>query len=95
MLERAGVPRRRISIQLGHPEAMKRAVRDGLGIALLFRSSVEQELEDGALRQLQFPDADFSSPIYLIHRKGKLFSASQQDLLDAIRADISARWPKV
>jgi LysR family transcriptional regulator, low CO2-responsive transcriptional regulator len=95
MLQRAGVPSRRITIQLGHPEAMKRAVRDGLGIALLFRSSVEQELEDGTLRELRLPDAEFYSPIYLIHRKGKLFSASQQDLLEAIRADISARWPWV
>lgn len=92
LLQRAGVPERRISIQLGHPEAMKQAIRDGVGIGLMFRSSVERELAAGALSELVVPDAELVVPIYLVHRKGKHFSAAQRDLLAAIRADLAARY---
>lgn len=44
-----GVVQRNVVLQLGHPEAMKRATQDGLGVALLFRSAVQQELRVGTL----------------------------------------------
>jgi len=92
-LERIGIAERNIAIQLGHPEAMKRAVQQGLGVALLFRSAVQNELRDGALRELRIRDAHLAIPIYLVRRKAKVFSATQRELIDAIRGDVAQASP--
>jgi LysR family transcriptional regulator, low CO2-responsive transcriptional regulator len=49
-LAELGVTSMPVAIELGHAEAMKRAVRSGLGVAVLFLSSVEEELRRGELR---------------------------------------------
>jgi LysR family transcriptional regulator, low CO2-responsive transcriptional regulator len=90
-LERIGIGDRAVSIQLGHPEAMKRATMAGLGVAVLFRSAVESELENGALREIEVDDVDLAGPVYLIHRKDKLFSAVHRELIDAIRLHFALR----
>jgi DNA-binding transcriptional LysR family regulator len=88
-LERIGISDRKVSIQLGHPEAMKRATMAGLGVAVLFRSAVRSELATGTLREIEVEDVDLAGPVYLVHRKDKLFSAVHRELIDAIRLDFA------
>ena len=88
LLEHAGVRRRRIVLELGHPEALKRAVEEGSCLALLFRSAVEDELAAGRLRELVLAGRALEVPLFLVHRRGRLFSALQRDLMDAIRAAV-------
>lgn len=76
-------------LELGHPEAMKRAARDGLGGALLFRSAVQEELERGELRHVPFEDVTPTVPIYAVQRRDKRLSTLQAGLLDAIRAALA------
>lgn len=83
-----GIARRTVAIELGHPEAMKRAAEAGLGVALLFRSAVRAELETGRLREIALTDAALSVPIQLVRRRDKLFSAIQRDLMTAIEDDL-------
>lgn len=90
-LKKVGLRERRVAIQVGHPEAMKRAVLSGLGVALLFQSAAEDEIERGSLRRVEIEDARLSVPIYLVHRKGKMFSAAQRDLLEILREEVGAR----
>jgi DNA-binding transcriptional LysR family regulator len=52
-LAKAGLEQRNIAIEMGHPEAMKRGVERGLGVALMFRSSVTGELAHGTLKAVQ------------------------------------------
>jgi DNA-binding transcriptional LysR family regulator len=85
-LVRIGIPDRRVVVELGHPEAMKQMVAAGLGVCCLFRSAVDRELADGSLRELTIDGITMEGPIYLIHRKDKLFSAAQRDLIDALRS---------
>lgn len=87
-LARAGLPDRRVAVELGHPEAMKILVEAGLGVSCLFRSAVSREIAEGALRELTLEGARLEGPIYLVHRKDKLFSAVHHDLIQAIRAHI-------
>jgi DNA-binding transcriptional LysR family regulator len=87
-LEGIGIGEREVVIELGHPEAMKRAAEAGLGIALLFRSAVRAELETGRLREIELRDAALSMPIHLVHRRDKLLSAIQRDLMTAIEEDL-------
>jgi LysR family transcriptional regulator, low CO2-responsive transcriptional regulator len=90
-LQQIGVRDRSVSIQLGHPEAMKRATAAGLGVAVLFRSAVRDELATGELREIHVEDVDLSGPIYLVYRKDKLFSAVHRELIDAIREEFAAQ----
>lgn len=88
-LQRIGIRDRHVSIQLGHPEAMKRATAAGLGVAVLFRSAVRSELASGQLREIEVEGVRLSGPIYLVHRKDKLFSAVHRALIAAIRDEFA------
>jgi DNA-binding transcriptional LysR family regulator len=84
-LRRAGLDEIDVVIELGHPEAMKRAVRDGLGAAVLFRSAVREELETGLLRKITIAGTQLSVPIQLVRRKGKRMSLLQAQLVEFVR----------
>ena len=90
-LAAAGIARRDVVIELGHPEAIKRAAAAGLGVTVLFRSAVEHELEAGLLRELPVRDMRLSVPLYLVRRKAKVLSVVQRDIADAIRDHVAAR----
>jgi DNA-binding transcriptional LysR family regulator len=72
-------------IDLGHPEAMKRAVLEGAGVTLLFESSVGSDIDAGLLRRVRIRDAELSVPIYVVRRSDKQLSALQVQLLEEIR----------
>lgn len=57
-LVRLGVAPQNVVMELGHPEAMKRVIRTGIGAALLFRSCVADELEQGSLREVPLMKGD-------------------------------------
>ena len=88
-LREAGIGDRNIMLQLGHPEAMKQAAQEGLGVLALIRTSMRDELETGVLRELHVDGVDMSIPISLVYRKGKIFSALHKALISEIRTLIA------
>jgi DNA-binding transcriptional LysR family regulator len=92
-LARIGISERRVAIELGHPEAMKRATAAGLGVAVLFRSAVEAELARGELREITVEGVRLTGPVYLISRRDKVFTAVHRDLIDAIRDHFAPAQP--
>jgi DNA-binding transcriptional LysR family regulator len=84
-LGRLNAPRYKSVIDLGHPEAIKRAVLEGAGAALLFKSAVAAELRSGALRQVRIRDAELNIPIYAFKRRDKRLSTLQAQLLAEMR----------
>jgi DNA-binding transcriptional LysR family regulator len=88
-LAKLGIAQRNVVMELGHPEAMKRAAMGGLGVTLQFRSVVADDIAAGRLREIEVVDATLSVPVFLVYRKGKLMSAIQRDLIEAIRAELS------
>ena len=93
LLADLGVPERRIAIELGHPEAMKSATREGLGVCILFRSSVTRELEEGVLREVAIEGAELSVPVLMLARRGKRPTVLQAQLIEAIEAGLGAPQP--
>jgi DNA-binding transcriptional LysR family regulator len=89
-LRQLGIRDRNVVLQLGHPEAMKRATRAGLGVTLLFRSAVREELGNGTLREIRVEGADLALPIYIVYRRGKTFSPLHHELIDVIRRTLSS-----
>lgn len=92
LAERGARPRN-VVIELGHPEAMKRATEDGLGMCLLFRSSVERELASGRLREIALEDAELSVPLIAVQRAEKLLSPIQRELLDVVSTAVRRGAP--
>ena len=88
-LRALGLSDRRIVLELGHPEAMKLAVRDKIGVCFLFRSAARSELEQGTLREIAVSGVNMSLPVFLVHRKNKSFSPLQLDVIETIREQLS------
>lgn len=84
-LAEMGLHDRVVSVELGHPEAIKRAVAAGQGLSLIARSAVRQELEHGLLREIHTDQTPISGPVHLLHRKDKMFSPVQVELINDIR----------
>lgn len=72
----------KIKMELGHTEAIKKAVEAGLGIGCLSELAVSGEIGRGVFRRLNFKNADFSRDFNFIFRKDKHFTASMKALID-------------
>jgi len=64
--------------------AQKRLVEAGLGVALLPRSSVHQELEAGSLSIIPAPGIATTLPIVLIHRRSGYLSPAAHTLIEIL-----------
>lgn len=89
-LREYGVERLNIVMELGHPEAMKRAVEQGAGVALLFGRSVREDVARGQLRQVPIEGADLAFPVLLLTRRDKEMSSAQTELIQQIRDECAA-----
>lgn len=85
-LSALGLAERRVTVELGHPEAMKQMVRSGVGVSWLFESAVSRELADGTLREVRVEDFAIEGPVYFVHRTDKLFSRVHCDLVELCKA---------
>jgi DNA-binding transcriptional LysR family regulator len=56
----------KVGLQLGSTEAVKQAVRAGLGISVTFESAVRDEVAAGVLRALRLRDAALAKPLFSI-----------------------------
>lgn len=84
-LRELGIGERLVAMQLGHPEAMKRAARSHLGVTMLFRTAVAEDLERGTLVELSVDGLHLTVPISLVSRRDKTFSPLHLELIDRIR----------
>lgn len=64
-------------------ETIKRAVEADLGVTIVPRATVENEIRVGTLRAVNFTE-NFTRPIGIIHRKGKIFSAAARKLIEML-----------
>ena len=59
-----------VTMELGHTEAIKKAVESGLGVSCLSRMAVQRELEHGWLIEVQSP-LDLRRRLTILTRKGQ------------------------
>ena len=88
-LQAHGFRQRRVAMTMSHPEGVKQAVREGIGIAIMFRCSVRHELATGVLTEIPIAGHAIDSPIYLVHRPDTRFSPMQTRLLDFLKLRMS------
>lgn len=56
----------RIKMTLGSTEAVKSAVKAGLGVSLVFSSAVEEELKTGSLSVVRVSGIDFTKDLFVV-----------------------------
>jgi DNA-binding transcriptional LysR family regulator len=64
-------------------ETIKRSVEADLGVAIVPRATVENEIAAGTLRAVNFTES-FTRPIGIIHRKGKVFSPAARRFVEIL-----------
>ena len=73
-----------IPLELSNNEAIKTAVEEGLGVAVITRRVVSKEIGMGTLRAIPLADAAMKRKFYLIHHKDKYISRPLQGLIDTV-----------
>jgi len=71
-----------IVMEMGHPEAVKRAVESGVGIACLSSLTVCREVENGWLKSLNVDGIDMTRQLLIIYRKDKVMTDAMLEFLD-------------
>ena len=66
--------RLRVVAELGSTEAVREAVKAGVGLSILSRRAVEEDAARGALALVSLAGLDFSRPIWLATREGRALS---------------------
>lgn len=79
------LPKLKIALELQHTEAIKQAVKSGLGVSCLSRITVEEEIAHGSLHPLSVPHRDLNRHFYFILHQEKYRSASIEQWLSLCR----------
>jgi len=72
-------------MELDNIETVKRSVEADLGVTIVPRATVQNEVRAGTLRAVNFTE-NFARPIAIIHRKGKIFSAATRKFIEMLTA---------
>jgi LysR family transcriptional regulator, transcriptional activator of the cysJI operon len=79
-----------ITMELDNIETIKRSVEAGLGISILPRSALENEVKSSTLVARPFATARLTRPIGIIYRRGREQSAAVRAFLDTLVRDLGA-----
>jgi DNA-binding transcriptional LysR family regulator len=79
-----------ITMELDNIETIKRSVEAGLGISILPRSALDNEVKAGTLAARPFATARLTRPIGIIYRRGREQSAAVQAFLGTLKRDLGA-----
>ena len=65
-------------------ETIKRAVEIGQGLAIVPRSTVEQETARGTLKMIEFAEGPFTRPLAIIYKRGRELSPAVRKFIDVL-----------
>jgi len=73
-----------IPLELSSNMAIKKAVQERIGIAMISRKVVSEEIQRGELRAILFSDQQMKRKFYMIHHKDKYFSEPLKSLIEMV-----------
>jgi DNA-binding transcriptional LysR family regulator len=74
----------KIPLELSSNHAIKRAVEEGIGIALISRKVAQEEIEAGRLMAIRLSDPSMTRKFYMIHHKDKYLSESLGNFIETV-----------
>lgn len=75
-------------------ETVKRAVEIDHGIAIVPHATVHQEERVGSLAVIPFHGKEFSRPLAILHRKGRVLTPAMKKFIDILSMDLSTKPPE-
>jgi DNA-binding transcriptional LysR family regulator len=69
-------------------ETVKRAVEVDHGVAIVPQATVVQEAKQGTLAVLAFRDRDFTRPLAILHRKGRVYTPAMKKFIATLGLDL-------
>jgi DNA-binding transcriptional LysR family regulator len=72
----------RVAMELGHTEAIKKAVESGAGVACLSNLTVCREVEKGWLVRMSVDGIDMQRTLHIIHYKNKAITGLMREFID-------------
>lgn len=69
-------------------ETVKRAVEIDHGIAIVPQATVVQEAKQGTLAVLRFKGREYTRPLAILHRKGRVLTPAMRKFLETLALDI-------
>jgi len=69
-------------------ETVKRAVEIDHGIAIVPHATVVQEARQGTLAVLKFKGGEFTRPLAILHRKGRVLTPAMKKFIDILALDL-------
>ena len=73
-----------VHLELSSNRAIKRAVEDGIGIALVSRKVANEEIQAKRLVAIPLADPSMTRKFYIVHHKDKYLSESLQNFIDRV-----------
>lgn len=70
-------------------ETVKRAVEIDHGVAIVPLATVVQEVKSGALAALRFKGKEFTRPLAIIYRKGRVLSPAMKKFIEVLGMDLT------
>jgi DNA-binding transcriptional LysR family regulator len=70
-------------------ETVKRAVEIDHGIAIVPQATVVQESKQGTLAVLQFAGREFTRPLAILHRKGRVLTPAMRKFVETLGLDLA------
>ena len=71
-------------------ETVKRAVEIDHGIAIVPQATVVQEVRQGTLVTINFKGKEFTRPLAILHRKGRVLTPAMKKFIDTLNVEITA-----
>jgi DNA-binding transcriptional LysR family regulator len=71
-------------------ETVKRAVEIDHGIAIVPQATVQQELRQGTLAVVPFKGKEFTRPLAILHRKGRVLTPAMRKFVETLSAEGAA-----
>lgn len=78
------------AMEFDNIETVKRAVEIGHGIAIVPQATVVQEQKQGTLAAMPFKGREFTRPLAILHRKGRVLTPAMKKFVETLSLDLPA-----
>ncbi|ACB73787.1 LysR family transcriptional regulator [Opitutus terrae] len=69
-------------------ETVKRAVEIDHGVAIVPQATVQQEVQQGTLAEVHFKGKEFTRPLAILHRKGRVLTPAMKKFIEILGLDL-------
>lgn len=74
----------KIPLEMSSNRAIKRAVEEGIGIALISSKVAQEQVKAGRITAIPLSDPSMKRKFYMVHHRDKYLSESLRDFMDAV-----------